>query len=190
MRPWKRSLPQLPKRAAFIWSIKVMLSIRCSCLHCNYSGTATLIVLYSQFIFCNELECMIYETDMHNIYLCIFFLWWNMSLNFSSAVSPDWKNNSEQSYSSLRGWRLSASWGNNWGPSSNPVHYSTIVLRGVRGPPSCREKQSLFQSGSLRMLGMLVSPYFQVDDRIYFKYLRQIVPVYMLPILGLSLNPT
>ena len=43
---------------------------------------------------------------------------------------PDWKNNSDQTYSCPRNWRLSASWGPNSGAPWNPSnHHNTILLR-------------------------------------------------------------
>ena len=36
--------------------------------------------------------------------------------------------------SRIRNWRLSASWGTNWVPLTNPSEdYSTIIVRGLRG---------------------------------------------------------
>ena len=44
------------------------------------------------------------------------------------------KNNSDQTCSCPRDWRLSASWGPNGVPISNPSdHHSTIVMKDLRG---------------------------------------------------------
>ena len=58
-------------------------------------------------------------------------------------AAKDWKNNSDQRHSCPRDWRLTASWGGNWGlpwnPPCTPQHYRFVGLKGLIGSPWCRE---------------------------------------------------
>ena len=64
-------------------------------------------------------------------------------LSRPDAKASDWQNYIDQACSCQRDWRLSTSWGPNWGPLKPIIHHSTIALSGVRRPllgyPSCRE---------------------------------------------------
>ena len=55
----------------------------------------------------------------------------------TSLIQLDWKNNRDLMCSCPRVWRLSASWGPNWGHPLKPLGPSqnSIILRGLRGYP-------------------------------------------------------
>ena len=56
-----------------------------------------------------------------------------MNIHDCKQGPPDWKNNSDQTCTCLRDWRLSVSWQPNWGPALwNPSHHH-CTSRGSKG---------------------------------------------------------
>ena len=55
----------------------------------------------------------------------------------SSPGDPkaDWKNNTDQTYSCLRDWLLSAQWGKSRGLPETPQYDSAVMVQGVSGAP-------------------------------------------------------